>query len=93
MNSNVFVNRLLLAIKRSVVVNRYLKLGGRAIITCNVDLVSSTNRDIAGLCTEASAEDGLFLELKGHRGLPSWQCPSLPKRGSCGPPSDYQKPP
>lgn len=70
MNSNVFVTHLLLAIKPSVVVNRYLKLGGRAIITCNVDLVSSPNRDIAGLCTEASAEDGLFLELKGHRGLP-----------------------
>lgn len=54
-----------------MVVNRYLKLRGRVSITCNVDLVSAPNRDIAGLCTEAVVEDRLFLELHGHTGLPS----------------------
>lgn len=53
-----------------MVVYQYLKLKGRVIITCNVDLVSAPNRDIAGLCTEAIV-DRLFLELQGHAGLPS----------------------
>lgn len=67
----VFVILIIIAVTSSMVANQYLKLRGRAIITCNVDLVFPQNRDIAGVCTEAVVEGRLFLELQGHTGLPS----------------------
>lgn len=52
-----------------MLVNQYLKLRERVIISCNVDLVSAPNRDIAGLCAEAVVEDRLFLESQGYTGF------------------------